>query len=280
MSSIRVIDFRSSTAPQAFSQGLKEIGFAVLSHHPISQTLIDRAYQEWGDFFKSDEKHQFAFDPVKHDGYISRQLSETAKGYNVKDIKEFFHYYRNGRCPESCLKTTKQLAVELTSMASTLLNWIGENVPATIRENFSMPLPDMIKNSDRTLFRLIHYPPLTGHEPAGAMRAAAHGDINLLTLLPAATAEGLQVKDAQGNWIDVPINPSWMIVNAGDMLEECTQHYYPSTQHRVMNPVGEAAKKSRLSMPLFLHPRDEVVLSHRHTAGSYCAERYAELGLK
>lgn len=278
--SIRVVDFRSTAAPEKFTKGLKEIGFAVLSNHPISQALIDRAYQEWDHFFKSEEKHQFAFDPVKHDGYISSQLSETAKGYDKKDLKEFYHYYKNGRCPKSCFKTTNQLAFALTEMASTLLSWIGENTPTNIRKNFSMPLPDMIKNSDRTLFRLIHYPPLTGHEPQGAMRAAAHGDINLLTLLPAATAEGLQVKDAKGRWIDVPINPSWIIVNAGDMLEECTKHYYPSTQHRVINPIGEAAKKSRLSMPLFLHPRNEVVLSNRHTAGSYCAERYAELGLK
>ena len=111
------------------------------------------------------------------------------------------------------------------------------------------------------------------------MRAAAHGDINMLTLLPAATAGGLQVKDAQGNWLDVPIKPNWIIVNVADMLQECTGYYYKSTTHRVLNPTGEAAKKSRLSMPLFLHPRDDVQLSARHTGKSYRAERYKELGL-
>ena len=105
-------------------------------------------------------------------------------------------------------------------------------------------------------------------------------DINLLTLLPAATASGLQVKHSSGDWWDVPINPSWIIVNAGDMLQECTDYYYPSTTHRVLNPTGDEAKKSRLAMPLFLHPCGEVVLSKRHTAQSYRAERFAELGLK
>ena len=164
-------------------------------------------------------------------------------------------------------------------MAGTLLKWVDENAPAEVRAKLSMALPDMITDSKNTLFRLIHYPPLTGNEPKGAIRAASHEDINLLTLLPAATAKGLQVKDAQGNWLDVPVNPGWIIVNAGDMLQECSGHYYTSTAHRVLNPTGEDAKKSRLSMPLFLHPRDEVVLSDRHTRLSYFKERMKELGL-
>jgi isopenicillin N synthase-like dioxygenase len=165
-------------------------------------------------------------------------------------------------------------------MASTLLQWVDENSSAEVRGKFSMPLPEMIKDSQNTMFRLIHYPPLTGDEPVGALRAAAHEDINLLTLLPAATASGLQVKNVQGNWLDVPINPNWIIVNAGDMLQECSGHYYKSTSHRVLNPTGEGAKKSRLSMPLFLHPRDEVVLSNQHTRLSYFQERMKELGLE
>lgn len=276
---VRVVDFTSKTAPADFAAGLKEIGFAVISNHPISQALVDNAYSVWGDFFKSHEKHDFAFDRKTHDGYVSSELSETAKGYSVKDIKEFYHYYAGRRCPASCRDVTVALSEALTSMAGTLLSWIEDNAPESVRKNFSMPLCDMIKSSELTLFRMIHYPPLSGHEPEGAVRAAAHEDINLITLLPAATAEGLQVKDADGNWLDVPINPGWIIVNVGDMLQECSGHYYPSTSHRVLNPTGEAAKQSRLSMPLFLHPRDEVVLSKRHTAGSYRIERYKELGL-
>lgn len=278
--SIRVIDYRSPTAGAEFATGLKEIGFAVVSNHPVSQNLINKAYEQWYAFFQSDEKNKFPFDSKTQDGYISKELSETAKGYDKKDLKEFYHYYPGKRCPQSCFSVTSALAEELTALASTLLRWVSDHAPHDVRAKFSMPLPEMIQNSDRILFRLIHYPPLTGNEPVGAVRAAAHADINLLTMLPAATAEGLQVKDAHGNWIDVPVNPAWIIVNAGDMLQECSGHYYVSTAHRVLNPIGDAAKKSRLAIPLFLHPRSDVVLSERYTAESYLNERLRELGLK
>lgn len=277
--SIKVVDFQSPTAAVEFAAGLKEIGFAVIANHPISQQLIDEAYAKWTAFFKSDEKFQFELNPETQDGYVSTKMSETAKGYNQKDLKEFFHYYQGKRCPASCFDVTTQLSSELNALASTLLSWLEKNAPSEVQATFSMPLSDMIKNSDQTLFRILHYPPLTGDEPAGAVRAAAHEDIDLLTMLPAATAKGLQVKDAKGNWLDVPINPGWIIVNAGDMLQECTGHYYISTTHRVLNPTGDEAKQSRLSMPLFLHPRADVKLSERHTAGSYLSERLREIGL-
>jgi len=277
---IRVIDYQSKNAPADFTAALKEIGFAVVSHHPVPQHLIDQTYHVWNEFFKSDQKNDFAFDRKTHDGYVSKELSETAKGHKIKDIKEFYHFYLAGRCPDSCRVVTTQLFNSLTTMASTLLAWVDENSPADVRAKFSMPLSDMIENCHYTMLRLIHYPPLTGNESKGALRSAAHEDINLLTLLPAATAGGLQVKDANDNWLDVPINPNWIIVNVADMLQECSGHYYPSTSHRVLNPIGEDAKKSRLSMPLFLHPRDDVILSARHTGASYREERYAEIGLK
>ena len=117
-----------------------------------------------------------------------------------------------------------------------------------------MPLPLMLEGSDHTLLRVLHYPPLTGDEEPGAVRAAAHGDINLLTILPAATEPGLQVMGKDGEWHDVPCDFGLLIVNIGDMLEEASGKYYPSTLHRVLNPTGQAATKSRISLPLFLHP--------------------------
>lgn len=276
---VRIINYTSPTAAADFAAGLKEIGFAVVSHHPIAPTLIDDAYRVWGDFFHSNIKDQFSYSEEDHDGFISASRSETAKGYDKKDLKEFYHYYAGKRCPDSCKAVTEKLFQELTAMASTLLGWVQTASPTEVQSKFSIPLPEMIKSSKNILFRPIHYPPLTGHEAPGALRSADHEDINLLTLLPAATAEGLQVKDSKGNWLDVPINPGWIIVNVGDMLQEASGHYYPSTTHRVLNPTGEAAKKSRLSMPLFLHPRDEVVLSERHTRLSYYQERMRELGL-
>jgi isopenicillin N synthase-like dioxygenase len=164
-----------------------------------------------------------------------------------------------------------------SQLAATLLNWVEENSPADIKARYSMPLPKMIEGCDQTLLRVLHYPPLQGNEEPGAVRAAAHGDINLLTILPAATEPGLQVLGKDDAWHDVPCDFGLLIVNIGDMLEEASGKYYPSTVHRVLNPTGEGAKKSRISLPLFLHPRRDVVLSERYTVESYFNERMEEL---
>ena len=164
-----------------------------------------------------------------------------------------------------------------SALAATLLNWVEENSPPEVKALYSMPLPKMIEGCDQTLLRVLHYPPLHGDEDPGAVRAAAHGDINLLTILPAATEPGLQVLGKDGDWHDVPCDFGLLIVNIGDMLEEASGHYYPSTIHRVLNPTGIGATKPRISLPLFLHPRRDVVLSERYTVGSYFEERMLEL---
>lgn len=279
---IRVVDFKSEQAGAEFEKTIRETGFGVLSNHPINIKLVNEVYALWEDFFHSDEKHNpdYAFRSKDHSGFISTELSETAKGNKIKDLKEFYHYYPSwGRIPQCLEKPTKALCDELTSMASTLLKWIEEQTPAHVKDHFSEHLSDMLKGSQKNLFRLINYPPLSGDEPTDAVRAAAHEDIDFLTLLPAATAKGLEAKTKDGQWVSVPCDPGWIIVNVGDMLQECSGGYYPSTSHRVINPTGDEAKQSRMSMPLFLHPRDEVVLSDRHTAQSYREERYRELGL-
>ncbi|MGB7995352.1 MAG: 2OG-Fe(II) oxygenase family protein, partial [Photobacterium halotolerans] len=129
------------------------------------------------------------------------------------------------------------------------------------------------------LLRVLHYPPLKGEEELGAIRAGAHEDINLLTVLPAANEPGLQVKAKTGEWLDVPCEFGNLIINIGDMLQEASGGYFPSTTHRVINPEGADKTKSRISLPLFLHPKPDVVLSERHTADSYLMERLKELGL-
>lgn len=279
---IQVVNFKSQQAGAEFEKTIRETGFGVLSNHTIDNDLVNEVYALWESFFNSEEKYnpEYAFQYKDHSGFISKALSETAKGNTVKDLKEFYHYYPAwGRIPSVLEKPTKALCDELISMASTLLGWIEHYAPPEIKKGFSEHLSDMLKGSQKNLFRLINYPPLQGDEPAGAVRAAAHEDIDFLTLLPAATAKGLEAKTADGRWVSVPCDPGWIIVNVGDMLQECSNGYYPSTAHRVVNPTGEDAQKSRMSMPLFLHPRDEVVLSSRHTAQSYREERYRELGL-
>lgn len=277
---VRVVDYRAPDAAEQFTRSLHETGFGVLVNHPIPQDLVESIYRNWLAFFGTEEKHDFAFSVEKQDGYFSPEISETAKGHPQKDIKEYFHIYPWGRIPAQLKDDAMRYYDTANTLAQELLAWVEQYTPADIAANYSEPLSQMIQGSQKTLLRVLRYPPLTGNEPAGSLRAAAHGDINLLTILPAANEPGLQVQDMNGNWIDVPCDFGMLIINIGDMLCEASRGYYPSTQHRVVNPTGEGASKSRVSLPLFLHPRDEVVLSERYTAGAYLAERLRELGVK
>lgn len=273
------VDFNASDAAQLFATSLKNTGFALIENAPLQQSVIDEAYRAWGEYFHSEAKSEFLYSDETRDGYISTARSETAKGKTTKDLKEFYHYYQWGRCPEQLKVLTEALYQQMNAFAETLLAWVEQEMPENLRKALSEPLSQMVKDSPMTLLRFIHYPPLTGDEDPDAVRAAAHEDINLITILPAATADGLQVQTMDGDWVDVDCNQDRIVINTGDMLSECTEGYYRATPHRVINPTGDAAKESRLSMPLFLHPREDVQLSDRHTAKSYLAERLRELGL-
>lgn len=278
---MKVLSVRYSDpkAPELFARSIRETGFAVITEHPIPLGLIADTYADWASFFASGEKHEHTFDPAVQAGYFPFK-TEKAKGYSIFDLKEFYHYYPNRTVlPQSVEKGTVELYARLSLMAAELLGWIDDNTPADVKSKFSMPLRNMIDGSNETLLRILHYPPLTGSEEDGAIRAAAHEDINLITLLPAATAPGLQVRDTAGAWHEVECNPGAIVINAGDMLQMASGGYYISTTHRVVNPRGEAAKQSRFSMPLFLHPEASVKLSSTHTASHYLKERLAEIGL-
>ena len=277
MHKILTIDYHSSKFGAELTTSLKNTGFAVIKNHPISDQLINQIYDEWKIFFNSDSKHNYLFHPVKQDGYFP-YLSENAKGRKVKDLKEFYHIYNWGRYPSEISDKTNLLISEFKKMAYKLLADINNHSPDSIKNSYSMPLNEMIQNSDQNLLRIIHYPPLMGKENPSAIRAGAHEDINLITLLVAGSESGLQVLSNDGDWVDVSTSPEYIVVNIGDMLQECSEGYYPSTTHRVINP--SIQNTSRYSMPFFVHARDEVQLSEKYTAKSYLEERLREIGLK
>lgn len=282
MSGIKNVDFKSDKAADDLVESFRNTGFAVIRNHPISQELIDETYREWRAFFENlteKERLEYKFDEVNQAGYFPFG-SEKAKDSNVTDLKSFFHYYPWYNKVPTQIRTTPILFDKLSGVAAQLLNWIEMKTPAEIAQNFSMPLSQMLTGSRRTLFRVIYYPPLKGDETPGAVRAAEHEDINLITLLPAATANGLEVKDVNGKWHSVNCeDKNSLVINVGDMLQMASKGYYPSTTHRVVNPIGAERGQPRYSMPLFLHPEDKVRLSPSHTAESYLMERLKELGL-
>ncbi|QYK03674.1 isopenicillin N synthase family dioxygenase [Shewanella zhangzhouensis] len=276
---LETIDYRSPDAAAQFVQSLRDTGFGVLSNHPIQQSLVEAIYKDWYEFFQSDAKDEFRFNPETQDGFFPADVSETAKGHSVKDIKEYYHVYPWGRIPDSLRANILAYYDHANQLAAELLSWVEAHSPDEVKALFTEPLPNMIDGSQKTLLRVLHYPPMKGDEEPGAIRAAAHEDINLLTVLPAANEPGLQVKAKDGNWLDVPSDFGNIIINIGDMLQEASGGYFPSTSHRVINPEGMDKTKSRISLPLFLHPRPDVVLSERYTADSYLMERLRELGV-
>jgi len=277
MAELPAVDFRRDDAEERFVTSLHETGFGVLSNHPLDEHAVTDLYARWGEFFRGDTKDDYTFDPERHDGFFPQTLAETAKGRSVRDIKEYYHYYPWGRCPPELAAATAAYRADTVAFAATLLGWVEKHTPGSVAAGFSEPLSAMIDGSEQSLLRILHYPPIPDGVETGAIRAAAHEDINLLTVLPAANEPGLQVLSRGGDWLDVPGDFGNLIINVGDMLQEASDGYFPSTTHRVVNPEGADASRARISVPLFLHPRPDVVLSPRHTAGSYLAERLAEL---
>ncbi len=275
---IQTVSFTGPGAPAAFTRSLRETGFAVLTDHPIAPERIEATYRAWGGFFNSEAKHDWLADPARQDGYFPFR-SEHAKGAAVKDLKEFYHVYPDGRVPGEVEALTRALHGDLVAIGRALLGWIQDNTPDDVRGRFSEPLPAMLAGSQQNLLRILHYPALDEAPEPGAIRAAAHDDINLITLLLAGSAPGLEAQDRAANWHRVPCDPGMMAINVGDMLQMASGGYYPSTTHRVVNPPAQR-NVARFSMPMFLHPRPDVVLKPGTTAEDYLNERLREIGLK
>lgn len=262
-------------APERFAKSLRETGFAVIKDHDIDMAEIRAMYDAWAAYFASDRKHEDATpkgDPAGYFGY----KSENAAGRTQKDLKEFFHVYQNREVPAECEEITRKFHASMIRLGEMLLGWLDAVTPEDVKTKLSMPLTEMVEGSEHHLLRVLHYPPLPDDVEPGEVRAAAHGDINLITLLVTGTEPGLQARDVNGNWHDIPCGTGYITVNAGDMLEQATHGYYPSTLHQVVNPPKQE-NRSRYSMPLFMHPRPEVRLAHQ-TAGEFLEQRLREIG--
>lgn len=278
MFEIATVSYTDPAAPANFAHSLHETGFAVLTDHPITPDRIEATYAAWGKFFASEDKHSWLPEGDGHDGYFPFR-SENAKDAQAKDLKEFYHVYTKGKVPPELEAETRELHNDLVDVGSTLLSWLQSESPAEVIDALSEPLPDMLAGSDQNLLRILHYPALDAPPEPGAVRAAAHGDINLITCLLAGSEPGLEAQDTAGKWHKVPCDPGMMAINAGDMLDMASAGYFPATVHRVVNPPAEE-NVARFSMPMFLHPRPDVMLKPGKSAHEFLMERLREIGLK
>ncbi len=275
---VLAISYTDPDAGEKFAKSLRETGFAILKDHPITEDKIERMYSTWREFFSKDDKLSYAKPEGEVHGYYGFK-SENAKGSEHKDLKEFFHVYEDRPVPEPVAEQTRPFQRDMLEIGEKLLGWLDENTPDEVKSKLSMPMSKMVEGSTSNLLRIIHYPPVAEDVDPGEVRAAEHEDINLITLLVTGSEPGLQAKDTDGNWHDVPCQSGYITINSGDMLAKATRNHYPSTPHRVVNPDNQE-NRSRYSMPLFVHPKPDVQLDENQTAGEYLDERLREIGLK
>lgn len=276
---IKTVDMQSDKAAETLAQSLKETGFAILINHSVPYNLVQEVYEDWHKYFSSDKKFKDLYDKDIQAGYFPFR-EEQAKGYPIKNLMEYYHYYLWHHLPDEMSNNTTLLFHKMLELSKIVANFLEQELPIDIQDKLQMPMTKMIDNSDLTVMRILHYPALTGEEERGALRSAPHEDINLFTLLTAASTPGLQVKDLKGKWHNVECDPSSIVMNAGDMLQMATNKYYVSTTHQVVNPSESFKNTARYSVPFFVAPRKEVRLSPTHTAYEYFLERIKENGLK
>ncbi len=249
-----------------------EFGFAIVRDHAISQDLIDRAELLARQFFDlpDDAKRAYHIEGGGGARGYTPFGTEIAKDAAHHDLKEFWHVGRN--LPEghafSDIMPPNIWPNEIAGFRNTFeelfhaFEETGQRVLSAIALHLGLRSDwfDRTVKDGNSVMRLLHYPPLPSDAEEGAIRAAAHGDINTITLLLGAEEAGLQLLNRQGEWMDISPPPGALAVNVGDMLDRLTAGRLRSTTHRVVNPQGEAARRSRYSMPFFLHFRPDFLI--------------------
>ena len=289
---------------QLIGKAFQEIGFCAVKGHLLSDELVDRLYKQIKLFFDLPDEVKTKYEFPEYSGqrgYVSFG-KESAKGSKHGDLKEYWHfgqyieeeekgnynYFPNINVDElpEFNKVGKEVYNSLENTAKHILRALA--LYLNIEENY---FDQYIKNGN-SILRPIHYPPILD-DPKEAVRASAHGDINLITLLMGAHGKGLQVQHSNGEWIDAMAGKDELMINIGDMLSRHTNNLLKSTVHRVVNPDRELLKKSRYSIPFFMHPVSEMKLNVLEscinednpksfddiTAGDFLNERLVELGL-
>ena len=300
--------FRKPHRKQQFindiGKAYENIGFVALKGHFLNQDLIDRLYNEIKNFFALpvEVKRKYEIPEIAGQrGYVSFG-KESAKGKKEGDLKEFWHF---GQYVENDPDLEKEYPENVEVNELPEFNRVGKQTYRMLEKTAKYVLRalalhlglvetyfDTYIHNGNSILRPIHYPPIT-EEPKNAVRAAAHGDINLITLLMGAQGRGLQVQNHKGEWIDAIAEPDELMINVGDMLSRHTNNKLKSTIHRVVNPPKELWGSSRYSIPFFMHPISSMELNvlescvdEEHpklydgtTAGEFLNERLIELGL-
>ncbi|MEX2326254.1 MAG: 2-oxoglutarate and iron-dependent oxygenase domain-containing protein, partial [Pseudomonadales bacterium] len=148
------VNYSAPDSDVQFVESLRETGFGVLKNHPIDQALVNRIYAHWTAFFAGEDKYRYRFNRERQDGYYSQDHAETAKNYHKQDIKEYYHYYPWGQCPEALRPELQEYYEQAHRLAAELLSWIEQHSPPEVSARYSEPLSGMIDGSEQTLLRI------------------------------------------------------------------------------------------------------------------------------
>ncbi len=249
----------------------REWGFAGIRGHGIPSSLIDAAYEAFRAFFALPDEVKRRYHVPGGGGargYTPFGI-ETAKDSRYPDLKEFWHIGREiprdsrhaGVMPPNIWPSEVPSFRERGYGLYQALDALGSRVLAALALHIGLPEDWFADKTDsgNSILRPIHYPPIATPDVPN-VRAGAHEDINLITLLVGASAQGLEVKSRKGEWVPFTADADTIVVNIGDMLQRLTNHVYPSTTHRVVNPPGDDARKPRYSVPFFLHPNPDFLI--------------------
>jgi isopenicillin N synthase-like dioxygenase len=282
---------------QSLGDSFKTYGFATVVDHGLDPALVAKAWALTKELFdqpESEKRKGFDTAIAGQRGYTPFK-TEIAKGADHHDLKEFWHV---GRDCKNMLPNIWPDVADFKETFQTLyaeMDRVGAHILSSIALYLGLPadwFDDKIENGN-SILRLLHYPPIEG-DAEGCIRAGAHEDINLITLLLGAEEAGLQILRPDGSWMDVSPPEGGLAINVGDMLQRLCNHVLPSTTHRVVNPTGERSKFSRYSMPFFLHLNSDYAIStlpqcataenpNRYPqpilADDYLRERLIEIGL-
>jgi isopenicillin N synthase-like dioxygenase len=267
---VAVCNLKAADFEHTLIESVMTTGFVVVTHHGIDMETIRDAQNNWREFFLENSNYK-GFFTNRTDGNLGYKGmgSETAVGSKIADLKEFFHWQPGELIPGNVSDVTVRLYHQLDDL--------GQQILSVLSRHAGTNYHDQAYQSDNTLLRTLYYPAIKNLETVekGAVRAAAHEDINYITLLVAASAPGLQVMDSDGNWHDVPHEENSITVNIGDMLQLASGGKFKSTTHRVINP--NETNTDRLSMPLFVHPHSATLLAPGITAGQFLQERIDQI---
>lgn len=275
---MKVINYKSKNFNREFYDSFKEYGIAIIDNHGIHPNLYEQVKLDWYGFFKSADKYNYICGSEKDEGYIPHSAVENCLESKTatRDFKELAHFYPN-RLPPQINDTHNDLYKKTMEIALKACTALDKITPKHVLRSQRYSFYEMINKSKKTCLRINHY--IKTRAYSSEFICAPHKDINFMTLLLTNNDATIQSKTKLGEWLDVPRDKRYLIINSGETLEAITQSHFPSNVHQILNP-NKKEQLSRLSMELLVHPHRDVHVTGFGSAENYVRHKLGKIGFK